>query len=478
MDIRQKVVSGLRWSTTAKFGAQLVSWACTLVVMRLLEPRDYGLMAMAVAFVSFCTLLNEMGLGAALIQARELSERNLRQIFGAVLVLNSALFLLLFFGAPLIAAFFDEPRLRMYVPVLAFQFPLFAFFVVPDSMLARAMDFRKKAIIELVATIASALTTLTMAVFGHGVWALIAGALVFPFVRVIGLNRVVSYPRRPLFDFRGFSSLARFGGLVSLERVLWYMYSRADVFIIGKLLGAQALGFYSVAMHLASLPMEKVAGIMHQVGFPAFARIQGNKDLARNYNLKVTRIVGNLAFPIFFGLSAVAPEFVAVVLGDSWRVAILPLQLLAVVAPLRVLNISLAPSIQGFGRPDISVKALALACLVMPTAFVIGAHWGLMGVSISWLVGYALWFFYTLPWGLALIDLPSRDLVRELVRPAGLAVAMLLLVQGMRLGMSQWHIVPPILLGVLVVSGAVSYIAGVLAVNRGALREVWGIVRG
>jgi len=478
MDIRQKVVSGLRWSTTAKFGAQLVSWACTLVVMRLLEPRDYGLMAMSVAFVSFCTLLNEMGLGAALIQAPELSDRNLRQVFGAVLALNTLLFVLLFFGAPLIAMFFDEPRLRMYVPVLAFQFPLFAFFVVPDSLLTREMDFRKKAIIELCATVIGAITTLTMAILGHGVWSLIVGALTIPFVRVIGLNRVVKYPKRPLFDFRGFSAMARFGGLVSVERVLWYFYSRADVFIIGKMLGAQALGFYSVAMHLASLPMEKVAGIMHQVGFPAFSRIQGNKELARTYNLKVTRIVGNLAFPVFFGLSAVAPEFVAVVLGDSWKAAILPLQLLAVVAPLRVLNVSLSPSIQGFGRPDISVKALALACLVMPAAFFFGAHWGLMGVSIGWLVGYASWFFFTLPWGLALVDLPSRTLVRELVRPAGLAVAMLLLVQGMRLGMSQWHIVTPVMLGVLVVGGAASYIAGVLAVNRGALRELWGLVRG
>jgi O-antigen/teichoic acid export membrane protein len=478
MDIRQKVFSGLRWSTGAKFGAQLISWACTLVVMRLLEPRDYGLMAMSVAFVSFCTLLNEMGLGAALVQTRELTERMLRQVFGAVLVLNGALFLLLALGAPLIAMFFDEPRLKVFVPVLAFQFPLFAFFVVPDALLAREMDFRRKAIVELIATVLSALTTLAGALLGHGVWALIAGALVFPLVRVIGLNRIVSYPKRPLFDFRGFSPLARFGGLVSVERVLWYLYSRADVFIIGKLLGAQALGFYSVAMHLASLPMEKVAGIMHQVGFPAFSRIQGNKDLARNYTMKVARIVSNLAFPLFLGMSAVAPEFVAVVLGDTWREAVVPLQLLALIAPLRVLNVSLAPVVQGFGRPDISVKALALACIVMPAAFVIGSRWGLGGVSIGWVVGYALWFFYTLPWGLVLIDLPSLRLVRQLLLPAAMAGGMLLLVHAMRLGMSGWHVVPPILLGVLVVSGAASYVAGVLALNRGALRELWGIVRG
>jgi O-antigen/teichoic acid export membrane protein len=478
MDIRQKVLSGLRWSTGAKMGAQLVSWACTLVVMRLLEPRDYGLMAMSVAFVSFCTLLNEMGLGAALVQTRELTERMLRQVFGAVLVLNAALFLLLVLGAPLIAMFFDEPRLKTYVPVLAFQFPLFALFVVPDALLAREMDFRRKSIIELFATVLSALATLTGAILGFGVWALIVGALVFPLVRVIGLNRIVSYPRRPLFDFRGFSSLARFGGMVSAERVLWYLYSRADVFIIGKLLGAQALGFYSVAMHLASLPMEKVAGIMHQVGFPAFSRIQGNKDLARSYTLKVTRIVGNLALPLFLGMSAVAPEFVAVVLGDSWSAAVVPLQLLALIAPLRVLNVALAPAVQGFGRPDISVKALALACVVMPAAFLIGSRWGLVGVSIGWFVGYALWFSYTLPWGLALIDLPSLRLIRQLALPAALAVAMLLLVQGMRLGMSGLHVVPPLLLGVLVAAGATSYIGGVLALNRAALRELWGIVRG
>jgi len=478
MDIRQKVISGLHWSTGAKIGTQLISWTSTLVVMRLLDPRDYGLMAMSVAFVSFCTLLNEMGLGSALVQAPELDERMMRQVFGAVLVINVVLFLLLLVAAPLIAAFFEEPRLTGFVSALAFQFPIFAFFVVPDAILNREMDFRRKALIEIFATVAAALTTLTGALLGLGVWALICGALVLPTIRSLGLNLIVKYPHRPLFDFRGFSALARFGGLVSVERVLWYVYSRTDVFVIGKILGAQALGVYSVAMYLASLPMEKVAGIMHQVGFPAYSRLQGNPELARQYTIKVTRIVGNLAFPVFLGISAVAPEFIALVLGDKWRAAVVPLQLLALIAPLRVLRVALSPYIKGFGRPDISVKSLLLACVMMPLAFVVGSRWGLVGVSIGWIVGYGIWFLITLPWGLPLIGLRSPRLLRELLLPAGMAAAMFGIVHAIRLGAGSWDLAGPVLLCGMVLGGAATYIGGIATLNRGVLREVWGLVRG
>lgn len=477
MELRNKVISGLKWSVGGKVSVQLFSWASTIVVMRLLHPDDYGLIAMATVFLALCLLLNEMGLAGALVQSKEYTDTIQRQAFGVVLLLNGFLFLLLLAASGMIAGYFDEPILTELVPVLAVQFLIIAFSVIPSATLTREMNFRAISIVDIVSALLASIVTLSMAWFGFRVWALVFGSLTGILVRTIGLNLAAPFYKLPSWDYSGFGKTVRFGGWISLNRILWYIYSQADVFIAGKILGTTMLGYYSVAMHIASLPMQKVGSILHGVGLPAYSKLQDDIEQAGTYVLKASRIISFVAFPMFLGISCIAPELVTLALGERWLLAILPMQLLSIVVPLRTLSISLAPAVTGTGRPDVNVKTLAVACVIMPASFYIGAQWGLKGLSIAWVVGYPLWFIFMLSRVLPVMGLSFGQFLRAIQGPALVSAAMYAFVYISRQVFSAWQLPVAGLLTILIIVGAISYSVGMILFCRSTCKEMWDLRR-
>ena len=161
---------------------------------------------------------------------------------------------------------------------MALQFLLMIFAVIPSAQLSRQLQFRTLSVTELSAAVAGSLTTLTLALAGAGVWALVVGGLLTTLWTSIALNVAAPFLKWPRLSLTGTRSLVFFGGKVTLSRLLWLTYSQADVVIVGRLLGKDELGVYSVALHLASLPAQRLNAIVNQVSFPAFARIQGDAE--------------------------------------------------------------------------------------------------------------------------------------------------------------------------------------------------------
>jgi len=208
-----------------------------------------------------------------------------------------------------------------------------------------------------------------LALDGRGVWALVSGSLFMAVVRVLMLQGFARVWYRPRFGIAGVGAAARFGGFITVDRLLTYIYSQGDALIIGKLLGDAILGFYSVGMHLASLPMQKLAALLNEIGFSAFSRLQSEPEELPRQFLKAVRVLALLAFPVFFGISSVAPEIVEIFLGDKWAGAVLPIQVLSLVVPVRFLNLVLPSSLYGIGRAGVSAANSAVACVIMPVAF-------------------------------------------------------------------------------------------------------------
>ncbi|HAN63412.1 MAG TPA: hypothetical protein DCQ79_06025, partial [Rhizobiales bacterium] len=278
MTLRTDVMTGLRWTAGARFLTQLITWAITLVVIRILSPSDYGLLSMATVFVAFLMILSDFGLGFAVIQRTEIDLLTLRKVFGAVVIVHGSAAVLLVVAAPLIASFFAEPRVEPIVRVLALQFVVAAFAVIPDAQLQRRMEFRRRSLLDLSGAIVSSVATLVLALAGKGVWALVAGSLLTQTWRTIGLNSIAPFGYWPLFTFGGLRPLMKFGWRLIASQVLWFFFTQIDIIIAGKWLGKELVGFYAIAMHLASLPNQRIAGIINQVAFPAFARIQDDID--------------------------------------------------------------------------------------------------------------------------------------------------------------------------------------------------------
>lgn len=476
MSLKNKVMSGLRWTAGAKFLSQLITWCITIVIIRLLSPADYGLMELSVVFVSFLVMLNELGLGAAIVQRKTLDNSALRSVFGLVLLISVFFCLVLVLVAPVIASFYNEPRLILLVRALAMQFLLMGFVVLPQSLLLREMAFRKIATVDFVSAITGSLITLSLALLGFGVWALVWGALSIRIVSTIGLNIAQPFPYFPQFNMRGVWPYFTFGGYVTLSRIFWYFYSRADVLIIGKILGKDFLGFYAVGLYLASLPMEKLSNIINQVAFPAFSSMQSDPVLAGQHFLKAIRIMSFFSFPVLWGISSIAPEIVDIFLGEKWAESALPLQVIALIIPVRMISNLTHPVVLGAGRPDISFYNSLVAFILMPGAFYLGSFWGLWGVSLAWVVVFPVVFCLNLSRIVKVLEVKYTNVIKAMLSPLW---ASLIMYVGIILIRKVFLIGTPSIgkMFILITCGSIFYTLWTFLFNRRDLQEIIGLVR-
>jgi O-antigen/teichoic acid export membrane protein len=448
----------------------------TIIVIRILTPEDYGLMAMAMVCVSFLMLVNELGMGAVLVQRSTMEDSTRANIFALTLLINATFFTAMFFASPLIADFFREPRLVVVLRTLCFLFLIYAFEIVPVAQLERELDFKRKSIVYLVANVSGGVVTLTAALSGFGVWSLVSGTVCIALIRTAGVNLVAPVLLLPRMRMHGLRDLIRFGGLVTAERAMWFFYTQVDIFIVGKVLGKTSLGYYTVAMNLASLIMHKTGGVLYEVSFPTFARTQDQAGRARAYFLKGTRVISFIAFPIFFGISSVAPEIVDVLLGAKWQPASTLLAVLALVMPLRMISNLFPPALQGLGRPDISVGNLGVAMILMPFAFLIGTRWGILGVSAAWVVAFPIIFAIMFYRSREVLNIEIGEFVQAMRIPCLASGVMYIVVVSVR------HALPESLpavadLGALVAIGAGTYSVLVWTYMRETCHEVMALTR-
>ena len=476
MALRKQVFSAIRWTAGARAISQVITWAITLVVVRLLTPGDYGLLAMASIFLGFMVTLADAGMGPFLVQRPELTGRIVNQMFGLVLLVYLALAGLLVLTAPLIAQFFDEPRLVSVARVLSLHLVLGSLAVVPDAVLQRTLQFRNRSVLELGAAVLGSLTTLGLAMAGAGVWALVSGTLTTQAVRTLGVNLLARTLAWPELSWSSARALLKIGSQTSASGFVSFLLMQADSFIAGKWLGKDLLGAYSVAMHLASLPNQRISALVGQVAFPAFSRIQHDTKLVASSVLLGVRVLSMFSFPIFWGLSCVASEFVHSILGPKWLASVLPLQVISLVMPLRTLNTFVPNAILGLGKFDIALKNVALSFAIFVVAFMIGVQWGLTGLCLAWLVCMPIASLITMRINMKVLGTPMNSFFISMARPAIAAFVMYCIVSLCRSTvLSSVSDLPKLALGIIV--GFISYVGVIMAIDRKGVNELIGLLQ-
>jgi len=471
MQLKTEILRGIKWTAGAKFSGQLITWGVTIYVMRLLSPSDYGLMAMASVLLAFLSMFSEVGLGAALVQQKDVSTTKMRQVFGIVLFVNILIFLILNLIAPWVGTFYAQPKLVDIVRILSIQFLLIPFCVFPEVLLQRQLEFKKRSLIDLGGAVLSSTATLFLALMDNGVWSLVFGNLIGQAGKLVALNVIAPFRELPSFSIKGMRDVLIFGRTVTASRFLWFFFTQADTVIIGRVLGETVLGMYAVAMHLATLPAQRVSAILNQVAFPVISRFQHDRDLIAFQLLKAFNLISFVAFPVLWGISSIAPELVVTVLGEKWVDAIVPLQILALVMPFRTL-VGFMPTItDALGRPEVGLQNVLLGFLLMPPAFYIGAHWGITGVSLAWVCIYPIVLYINSKRMLNVIGLSVWAVMKKLSAPIMCAGGMYMTVAVTRMAM-EMHVHTTTMLVTEIVLGGISYLLLSFAVNRHTLNEI------
>src|SRR5262249_42373873 len=440
--MKRTVIASLLWQGSASLVSQVISWGATLVVIRLLSPDDYGLTAMAGLSISFLMLIGDLGVGPVVVQASTLNRTQLRALSGVALLAYLLGAVVAIASAPLAAAFFAEPKIIPIVHALSACFVLAGLYAVPQALVLRTLEFDRKAKIEVLATLVSSIVALALAFSGWGLWSLVAATVATHAVKAVAFQIVHPCLALPFPSFAVVRDMAHFGGLVTIDRILWFGYTNLDIAIAGRSLGGALVGLYSVALSLASIPCDKVMSIVTQVSFSAFSRTQDDRESLRRGMLQTLEVVSLLAFPTFFGMAVVAPEALAVFVGPKWADAVVPFQILCLALPFRCLGLLFAPALFGTGRPRAAVENNAITLASMAAALIIGVQWGVVGLCCGWLVGYLPAFCVAAYRTLTNLEVVVGEAVRVIGLPLAAALAMSAAVVGARILLTAT--VPPI----------------------------------
>lgn len=475
-DLGGSVRRAVFWRTGTQIAAQSISWAATLVVIRLLHPADYGLFAMAQVMMTFLDFLNGYGFASALIRARDLDRHAIRQALGITMLLNGGIAALQIAIAPLVAAYYGRPEVADLLRLLALVYLATPFIIVPEVILSRGLDFKKQAIVNLTAAVVGAGVSLGCALAGYGVWTLIYAPLALVFTRAIGLSFAAGIYVWPSFDFRGAGGIAKFGGALMASHLFWVLQTQSDIFIAGRLYSPTEIGLYAQALFLTQLVMAKFVPALNQVAFPAYARLQDDLPTLRWGFLGSVRLITLATAPIFVGIAASAAPLVETLFGAKWLAMVPMMQLLGLVMPLMTLQILFAPMHNALGRPDLSVKSALCGAAIFGTAFLIGSRFGIHGLAAAWLVAAPALLWCTVRLGRPVTGLG----IAAIVRAAGPGIACALLMGGIVAGCDALfapHLAPVPHLALLVSLGAAAYLSLAWLFQRTTLLQAFRLLR-
>ena len=368
------------------------------VLARLLEPADFGLVAMVTVVTSLFDLFATAGLSAATVQKADISNEHVSTLFWVNVGVGVALGVLCIVTAPFLVVFYQEPRLLSVTAALAAGFLFNAFGVQHLALLQRSLRYGVLTVIETVAQLASVATGIGMAFYGFGYWALVGSALVQPATMTLLMWLSTSWrPGKPgrLADVR---SMLRFGATITFNNLVVHLAYNFDKLMIGRQLGADALGIYGRGYQLINIPNTTLLSAVGGVAFSALSRLQGDPVRCRAYFLKGYTLVNSLTLPTTMFCVTFADEIITVVLGHKWHAVVPVFRLLApTILVFGIIN----PTgwfLQSTGFQGRSLKtAYAIAVLVC-LAVIIGLPYGANGVALAvsaamtvWVVPHIFW---------------------------------------------------------------------------------------
>lgn len=451
-----RVRSAVAWRWGSQVLGQLIAWTSTLIVVRLLEPSDYGLFAMTQAVLVALNFLNGYSFATSLIQTHDVSERRIGQAFGLLILSNAGLAIAQFALAPVAADYFGVPAVADMLRVQALIFLTTPFIAMPSALLARRMEFRSQGLVNLISAAVAASTALALAWLGYGVWALVFAPIAGFTTRALGLTLAARLLVWPRFDFRGAGDIISFGGALTVCQLFWIVQSQSDVFIAGRTLSPHDLGLYSEALLLTLVFAGRFLPPLNEVAFPAYAELHKSGQPVGPAFLRTARTVMMVAAPLYVGLGLTASPLVATVFGPKWLEMAPIVGGLAFAMPAMALQIICSPATNALSRSRIYLQTSAAGAAIMPLAFLIGINHGLVGLVHAWWVAAPLLLVITLALTLPAIGVRARDLLRALQPVVVACAAMALVVAG--LGAALAGAAPPLQLAVLVATGIAVYV--------------------
>ena len=365
------IKGGLLWSFGERVSAQLVSMIVTIILARLLDPTHYGMISIVTVFITFCDVFVTSGMGSALVQKREATERDYNTAFYISLTISAVLYVLLFFAAPWIADFYAMPVLAWVLRIMALRLPLTAMNSIQQARVQRAMQFKRFFFATLFGTVLSGVVGITLALWGAGVWALVAQYLANAAVNTGVLFCVDKWIPKFQFSMERAQEIFSFGWKVLLTDLVYTVEEDIRSLIIGKVFGAADLAYYDQGKKYPGILVNNLNAAINKVMLSAYSRSQDNLDNLKRMLRKSIGVGVFVLAPILIGFAAVSDTFISVILTDKWMFCSPYIKVFCIMYLTRPLETSCHQALLAIGRSDIVLYIMILINVVALAAVLI-----------------------------------------------------------------------------------------------------------
>jgi O-antigen/teichoic acid export membrane protein len=432
-DLKERTIRGGYARGSALAANFLLRIGSVMVLARLLDPKDFGLLGMVTAFTGVLSLFRDFGLSAAAIQLATVTEEQSSTLFWINLLVGALLTVIAVLSAPIVSDFYHEPRLFRVTTVVAIGFLFNGAGVQHSAILQRQMRFSALALVDVVSLIISTVLAIGAAKAGYGYWALVVMSVCLPLTTTIGLwlasRWVPGMPHRGI----GIRSMMRFGGTLTLNSFIVYVASNFDKVLLGRFWGAEALGIYGRAYQLIRIPTDNLNTAVGEVAFAALSRLQDDPIRLKSYFLKGYSLILAFTLPITIACALFATDMVFVLLGPKWKDAVPIFRLLAPTILVFAIANPLGWLLTSLGLVGRGLKIALVIAPLMIGSYFLGLPKGPEGVAFAYSVVMTLWVIPAILWCVHGTVFSFWDILRVISRPlasilpaAGLAFGIIL----------------------------------------------------
>jgi PST family polysaccharide transporter len=456
--MRSQAVSNARWIAVSRVVSVAVQLLSVMWLARLLTPADYGLVAMALVVTNLANLVRDMGTGLALIQRQDLTQETILTAFWFTLGLGTLLGALVAALAPLMALAFEAPAVTGVLWVLALTFPVLGSTTVHKALLERDSRFSLLARVEAVSAVSGLAVAVSAAYLGAGPYSLVLNSLAYALLSSAQLWAASPLRPRWLWNRHELRAIRRFSDHLVAFNIVNYLASNVDKMLIGRFLGADSLGLYSLAYKIMLLPLRNLTFVASRALYPVMSRQQAVPEEMAALFMRTLTVIALVTAPVMFGATVLREPFIEVLLGSKWLPMADVLLWLAPLGFVKALDSSTGSVLMARGRTKTLFYLGIGDTALRITGYLAGLPWGVPGVAagyffatvLSTLVAFYYVVFRELGQGLG-------RLWRALLTPIALAAAMLLVVVECRALLPLTEITPPVQLLVLAAIGAITY---------------------
>ncbi len=372
---------GMGWQMATRGTFEVSKMAVAMVLARLLTPHEYGIAGMVLVVVAFEPALSGVGLASSLVQRSVITEQDKSTAFWTIAGIGLLVTLTGIAISGLVAQFYGDPQVGPLFAAMSFVFLLSSLSAVHVHLLVREMDFRSLELRSMAGVVVGAVAAIVVAAEGGGPWALVAQQLAFFGTSLVLLWAFSGWHPKLMYSRQSWRELRGFGRNVSGTLLMFQLTQNTDNVLIGRFLGASALGPYALGYNIILLPFSRIAAPLHLVLYPVFSRVKHDLRRLSSLWLRVLRMMAAVAMPAMLGLVVVAPEMVDVVFGHRWHEATPIIQILSVVGLVFGLQGLNSVVLQAIDRTRLLFRYASVSFAASVVSFVVGLHWGIVGVA-------------------------------------------------------------------------------------------------